>query len=116
MNLHAQLVLPGETNQEQIAGMMNEDKVAGEGTVYFEIRFSVYVPTSEGRVKVIVNIEAQKNFQLGYEIVTRGIYYCARMISAQLGTEFSNSEYNSVKKVYSIWICMNVAAYGKSGL
>ena len=29
------------------------------------------------------------------------------MISAQKGTEFSGSDYDRIKKVYSIWICMN---------
>lgn len=100
-------VLPGETNHEQITGMANEDKIDGEGTVYFDIRFQVYVPALTGKIKIIINIEAQKKFNPGYQIVTRGIYYCARMISAQLGTEFSKSEYDSIKKVYSIWICMN---------
>jgi len=29
------------------------------------------------------------------------------MISAQYGTEFTSSHYEKIKKVYSIWICMN---------
>ena len=29
------------------------------------------------------------------------------MISAQLGTEFTHSKYNNIKKVYSIWLCMD---------
>lgn len=34
------------------------------------------------------------------------------MLSAQLGTEFNAQNYDNIKKVYSIWICMdtNVAA------
>ena len=31
----------------------------------------------------------------------------SRLISAQYGTEFANSHYEDIKKVYSIWICMN---------
>lgn len=30
------------------------------------------------------------------------------MISAQKGVEFQKSDYGKIKKVYSIWICMNV--------
>ena len=33
------------------------------------------------------------------------------MISAQLGTEFEIPEYDKIKKVYSIWICMNAPKY-----
>lgn len=29
------------------------------------------------------------------------------MISAQYGTEFTEAHYEKIKKVYSIWICMN---------
>ena len=29
------------------------------------------------------------------------------MISAQYGTEFTKGEYGKIKKVYSIWVCMN---------
>lgn len=36
----------------------------------------------------------------------RGIYHCSRMISAQYGTEFIHSEYQKIKKVYSIFVCM----------
>ena len=36
----------------------------------------------------------------------RAIYHCSRMISAQYGTEFIHSEYQKIKKVYSIFVCM----------
>ena len=29
------------------------------------------------------------------------------MLSAQLGTEFNAQNYDNIKKVYSIWICMD---------
>ena len=37
----------------------------------------------------------------------RGIFYNARQISAQLDKDFRIPNYNDIKKVYSIWICMN---------
>ena len=52
--------------------------------------------------------ELQKDYYPGYQLPTRGIFYGARMISSQLGTEFSGSNYDGLKKVYSIWICMGV--------
>ena len=36
-------VHPGETNAEKIFGMPNEDKIPNEGSVYYDIRFYVYV-------------------------------------------------------------------------
>lgn len=93
----------------RILGDNTEDKVPGEGVNYYDIRFCVYLPEDgkEVPVKLLVNIEAQKKFYQKYHFVTRGIFYGARMISAQLGTEFTHSEYDKIKKVYSIWICMN---------
>ena len=38
---------------------------------------------------MIVNLEAQKSYYRDMEIVTRGIFYDARMISAQLGTSLN---------------------------
>lgn len=33
-------------------------------------------------------------------------YYMARLISSQKQTEFFHSEYDNIKKIYSIWICL----------
>lgn len=92
---------------EAITGSDTADKVPGEGQVYFDIRFYAITPTKE-RIKLILNVEAQKTLALKYDLVTRGIFYAARMISAQKGTEFSKSNYDDLKKVYSIWICIEV--------
>ena len=48
------------------------------------------------------------DFYPGYDLVTRGVFYCARMLSTQYGTEFTAQDYDGLKKVYSIWLCMDV--------
>ena len=103
---------PGRTN-EAIIGDNTEDKIAYEGTVYFDIRFAIITPGKE-RIKLIINIEAQKSFYPGYDLVTRGIYYGARMISSQKGREFTGRYYDNIKKVYSIWICMDAPLYAQN--
>ena len=60
---------------------------------------------------MLINVEAQKAFYPGYSLTTRGIFYGARMISAQKGTEFTGRDYDNIRKVYSIWICMNAPDY-----
>ena len=40
--------------------------------------------------------------------MNRAIFYVSRMISAQKEREFTGSEYNKIKRVYSIWICMGM--------
>jgi len=97
---------PEKDTPEAITGMDTVDKVPGEGDVHYDVRFVVYTPDKE-RIKLIINVEGQKKFDPGYDIVTRGIFYCARMLSAQKDTEFTGSDYDAIKKVYSIWISMN---------
>ena len=107
-------VLPGRTNRremEKIRGEAQEDAVPGEGELSFDIRFSAYLRGKKERIKLLINVEAQKNFYPGYSLTTRGVFYGARMISAQKGTEFAGSDYDKIRKVYSIWICMNAPDY-----
>ena len=53
----------------------------------------------------IMNIEIQNKNNPIYKLVSRGIYYCSRMISEQYGTVFTDMDYHKIQKVYSIWIC-----------
>lgn len=48
------------------------------------------------------------------KIVKRNLYYCCRLVSSQYGIEFTNSHYEKIKKVYSIFICMNPPNYRKN--
>lgn len=95
------------SESEFIHGDSTEDSTITEGTVTFDIRFRAIAPQNGEYVTLIINIEAQNDFYPGYPLIKRGIYYCCRMISAQYGTEFQNSHYENIKKVYSIWICIN---------
>lgn len=103
-------VYPGQQEPEAIQGGRNEDTVPNEGTITYDIRFHAITPTKE-RVKIILNVEAQKDYWPGYDIVTRAIFYCARMLSSQMDTEFTGKDYDGIKKVYSIWICMDCPEY-----
>lgn len=80
-------VNPGKTN-ESIIGRDTDDKVPKEGEARFDILFHVITPSKE-RLKIIINVEAQKSFNPGYDLVTRGIYYGARLISSQKEKEFN---------------------------
>ena len=99
---------PGHTNTDKIRKSSEEDNVSGEGKIFFDIRFSVYC--GEELIKVLINIEAQKSSKvskLGYHLDNRIIYYLGRMISSQKEVEFTKSDYDNLKAVRSIWICMD---------
>lgn len=71
----------------------------------------------DANIKFLLNVEAQKSSKpsrLGHHLENRIIFYLARMISAQKWTEFYNSDYDSLKKVRSIWICIDSSGDGDS--
>lgn len=91
----------------KIRGENTEDKAVNEGIVRYDIMFRAILPQGQEKIELIINIEAQKDFYPGYPLIKRGIYYGCRMISSQYGTIFTNSHYEKIQKVYSIWICFN---------
>lgn len=98
----------GLSNLGRVKETLTEDNIPGEGIIYYDIRFTVYHKEMEW--KILINVEAQKSAdagKLGYHLENRIVFYLARMISAQKQTEFFHSDFDSLKKVRSIWICMD---------
>ena len=95
-----------EQNGEKVIGLNTENSEINEGMIRFDIVF--YVRMKDGLTQIIVNIEAQKEEPGKYYILNRAIFYIGRIVSSQKGRDFVKSEYNKMKRVYSIWICMNM--------
>lgn len=93
---------------DRILGNSTENAFAGEGTRFFDIKFRASAPDgSGGAIELIINIEAQNITDNINSVLKRGMYYCGRLLSSQYGTEFKGSDYDKLKKVYSIWICLD---------
>lgn len=90
----------GKKESARIIGLNTENREINEGAIYFDIIF--YVRLKSGRSQIIINVEAQKDEPTRYDILNRAIFYVSRMISAQKEREFTGSEYNKIKRVYSI--------------
>ena len=88
-----------------IIGSNTEDKSDSEGAVYYDLVFDALVPSTQKLIRLVINIEIQVETKLSYAIVTRGVYYTARLISRQKGSVFTDNHYEKIQKVYSIWIC-----------
>jgi hypothetical protein len=84
--------VPVSPMNEMIEGSTQEDYQEGEGMVRYDIRTVLLLPIAEKQetIKILVGVEAQKEDKPGYDIPIRALFYCSRMISSQLGTEFSN--------------------------
>ncbi len=90
---------------ERVVGFNTENSELREGMIRFDIVF--YVRLKNGISQIIVNIEAQKDSPVAYSIFNRGHFYACRLVSSQKGRDFVNMNYDDIKKVYSIWICLN---------
>ena len=95
-----------EKNGERLVGFNTENGEVNEGLIRFDIVF--YVRMKDGLSQIIINVESQKDEPNGYEILNRAIFYVSRLISSQKERDFENSSYDDIKRVYSIWICMNM--------
>ena len=62
----------------------------------------------DGLSQIIINVEAQKDEPQRYGILNRAVFYVSRLISSQKERDFENTEYDDIKRVYSIWVCMNM--------
>ena len=94
-----------------IRGRRSDDNSPSEGLVSFDIKFDAVAPADGSTIRLIINVEAQRAYHTGYPILKRAIYYAARLISSQKETEFHGSDYGNIKKVYTIWLCMDVPLY-----
>ncbi len=103
---------PGLTNiasnktGERIVGFNSENQEINEGLVRFDIVF--YVRMKDGPAQIIVNVEAQKDVPSEYKLLNRAVFYVCRLISSQKERDFVNTKYDDIKRVYSIWICLNM--------
>ncbi|WP_300657316.1 hypothetical protein [uncultured Acetatifactor sp.] len=105
-------VEPGLTNVEKekggkrIVGLNTENAEINEGLIRFDIIF--YVRMKDGISQVIINVEAQKDEPEGYHILNRAVFYVSRLVSSQKERDFVKTNYNDIRRVFSIWVCMNM--------
>lgn len=74
----------------------------------FDMLFEAEAP---GSVMLRINVEVQGKYLSDPVMKGRMVYYTVRLISTQKAEEFfTGSHYDKLRKVYSIWICLNPPA------
>lgn len=91
---------------QRIVGLNTENVEINEGLIRFDIIF--YVRMKDGISQVIVNIELQKDEPTSYHILNRAVFYVSRLVSSQKERDFVKTNYDDIKRVFSIWVCMNM--------
>ena len=98
-------VLPGETKLEKVLGLNTESQIPNEGKNNFDILFYALHPTDQKYSQIFIDLEPQNERDPGYDVVPRGFFYGARIISSQMDTVITTKDY-AVRKVYSIWLML----------
>lgn len=114
-------VEPGLTNVQKddsgakgqrITGLNSENAEINEGLIRFDIIFYVRMPSTggmkDGLSQMIVNVESQKDEPSGYDLLDRAVFYVSRLISSQKERDFVHTNYNDIRRVFSIWVCLNL--------
>lgn len=101
-----------EQNGQRVTGLNTENQEIHEGIVKFDVVTYACLPsedsvTEDKQTTVIVNVEAQKKDPSEYKILNRAVFYVGRLLSSEKERDFTGSDYDAIKSVYSIWICMN---------
>ena len=101
--------IQGDLETHEHSDKIDTSGAVEDGHVRYDVKFDALLPNATDKhMKVIINIEGQKNTSsLPYRIVTRGIYYACNMVASEYGDYFKNSHYENLEKVYSIWISMS---------
>lgn len=103
---------PGLTNKavikngQRVVGLNTENAEINEGLIRFDIIF--YVRMKDGISQVIVNLEIQKDEPTSYHILNRAIFYVSRLVSSQKERDFIKTNYDDIKRVFSIWVCLSM--------
>lgn len=96
-----------EVYLNEIHTLNSEDTTLYEGKVTYDVLFHSKNPNSEDSVDLFINVEAQKDYYPGYSLKNRALVYASRMVSRQYPL-YKNSNYDKLRKVVSIWICIEV--------
>lgn len=98
----------------KILGDTQEVTFLPAGKTVFDLRFHCALPEDPQNprkvLEVIVNLEAQKNIDKKYRIEGRMVNNSSGMIVLQKGTDYTNSDYQDLRKSYSIWIVTDPSA------
>ncbi|MCC2831028.1 hypothetical protein [[Clostridium] innocuum] len=97
-----------EVTDESIPGSQIKYDIQFEAMLPFKQKKAGKGTSTEKRLRMIINLESQARDDPGYPLIKRALYYCGRLMAKQKHPKdgFQHSDYGSIKKVCSIWICI----------
>ena len=103
--------VPVEDIPLMLEGLPAELSSVTEKLILYDVHFKAINPALSSEricVHLHIDLEMQNEYRPRnpkYPMIKRALYYAVRELSSQLGTLTGTTNYNSLEKVYSIWIC-----------
>ena len=98
------LIEDGDMSSKYIKGLPTKDKKRYEGDIDFDVLFTTLEEQSKKELGFYINLEAQNSIHEKYQMINRAQYYASRLVSGQKNITFTHSDYDKIRKVYSIWV------------
>ena len=97
-----------EVVDEAIPGSQIKYDIQFEATIPMKHKKAGRNTPADKKVRMIINLESQAKDDPGYPLIKRALYYCSRLMARQKHPKdgFQHSDYDRIKKVCSIWICI----------
>ena len=98
----------------ELLGLNLEDIAVIGAEIRYDVFFFAKLPTKKVEAKkeiigFLINMEAHGDDERHYPLISRGVYHACRILAGQKNAKygFQHTNYLDIKKVYSLWICMN---------
>lgn len=88
----------------KIYGLSNDDTSFLDGTVRYDLLFTVGLENDKSKIGIIFNLELQDEVEEAD--LKRMNYYAARILTSEKNRIFLKDEYKDITKVCAIWLCI----------
>ncbi len=96
-----------EPLEEALKGVVTSDRARLEDPAVGNIICDVLFTVKLGDVLVRINVEAQNDASPLYSLLTRAVAYACQLVAQQTILWARNSQYDSIRKTYTIWLVSN---------
>ena len=102
------MIIRLRSTDEAILGAQIKYDIQFEATIPMKQKEAGKSTPADKKVRMIINLESQAKDDPGYPLIKRALYYCSRLMARQKHPKdgFQHSDYDRIKKVCSIWICI----------
>ena len=89
-----------------VKDLNGELSLSETGLARLDTLIEAVVPGTDDKVRVRFNVECQRRFSPGYDIYDRAQFYAGMLIATQNKELPSVARYRNLKKIYTVWVCL----------